>query len=829
MEQPCAYDGTVNVHGGTIPGVAIGANSGTIHLESPKPIDPLPAALAALAAIPLDAVPAPRADLPQTSRIPFESSPHFVGREAELNALARAIGQTQPTVVMPAVTTGLGGIGKTNLVTEFAYRYGVYFHGGVFWIDCSIADQVASQIAACAMALQINPTGLSFDEQVQRVMVAWQSAIPRLLIFDNCEDRTIIDRWKPKIGGCRVLVTARSDQWSAVTHVRIGVLEPHESRALLKTLCPRLTDQDADQIAVDLGHLPLALHLAGSYLHSYPHQPVSQYRNDLTIAHRSLKGRGALPSPTQHELDVEATFMVSVNQLDPNEPIDALALGMLDCAAWCAPNVPLPRDVILSFVPDGTDGDDAADALRRLQAIGLLEGTETVVLHRLLAQVIHARMGWHSMLTMVEQRIVISSEKAHKTGVPQQMKPLEPHLRYVTLRALDRDTEQTAQLATSLGLFVQYQGRYAEAQTLYKRALTVRRLLVGENHSDTARSMNNLAESLHYQGLYREAQELFERALAVREGLLGLEHPDTARSVNNLAVVLERQGRYGEAQPLYERALAVREAILGAEHPDTATSVNNLAGVLERQGWYGEAQPLFEKALAVREAILGAEHPDTARSVNNLAVVLMSQGRYGEAQPLYERALAIFEKVLGTEHPDTAQSVNNLAVVLERQERYREAQPLYERALTVREAVLGSEHPDTARSMGALARVLVLQGRYGEAQRLYERALEVTESALGENHPDTAESMHNLAVVLARQGLDAEAQPILERALAIHEAVLGDDHPDTRIVRENLEYILQCLIQREIALKTPQHGEKMTNDDQKKQPFWRWVVEKIWH
>jgi len=376
-----------------------------VTVTLPQPIDTLPAALAALASIPLTDVPTPRSDLPQASRLPFESSPHFVGREMELKALAQAIGTAKPAVVMPAVATGLGGIGKTSLVTEFAYRYGVYFHGGVFWLNCAAPDQVASQIAACAVGLKLDITGLSLDEQVQRVLNAWQSPMPRLLIFDNCGDWAVLDRWKPKFGGCRVLVTSRSDAWPTLTQIRLGLLSSGESRLLLQRLCERLSDAEADMIATDLGHLPLALHLAGSYLATYPHHMVEQYRKDLTIAHRSLKGRGALPSPTRHEQDVEATFMLSFNQLNPTNALDALALGMLDGAAWCAPGVPIPRDLVLAFVPDETDGDDAVDALRRLQKLGLLDGIDAVVLHRLLAQVVNARLGSTGMLAVVEDRI----------------------------------------------------------------------------------------------------------------------------------------------------------------------------------------------------------------------------------------------------------------------------------------------------------------------------------------------------------------------------------------------------------------------------------------
>jgi len=89
-----ASNGTVAITNSVIHGPVAGINFGTMQSiiqMLPEPIDPLPAALAALAAIPLDHVPQPRSDLPHASRLPFEASPHFVGREDELKQLAAAI------------------------------------------------------------------------------------------------------------------------------------------------------------------------------------------------------------------------------------------------------------------------------------------------------------------------------------------------------------------------------------------------------------------------------------------------------------------------------------------------------------------------------------------------------------------------------------------------------------------------------------------------------------------------------------------------------------------------------------------------------------------
>ena len=65
-----------------------------------------------------------------------------------------------------------------------------------------------------------------------------------------------------------------------------------------------------------------------------------------------------------------------------------------------------------------------------------------------------------------------------------------------------------------------------------------------------AASLNNLAGLYHAQGKYAEAEPHFKRALAIREKVLGAEHPKVAGSLNNLAALYDAQGKYGEAEPL---------------------------------------------------------------------------------------------------------------------------------------------------------------------------------------------------------------------------------------------------------------------------------------
>ena len=261
----------------------------------------------------------------------------------------------------------------------------------------------------------------------------------------------------------------------------------------------------------------------------------------------------------------------------------------------------------------------------------------------------------------------------------------------------------------------------------------------------------------HAQGRYADAEPHYQRALAIREKVLGPEHPDVATSLNNLAVLYRAQGRYADAEPRYQRALAIREKVLGPEHPDVATSLNNLAALYHAQGRYADAEPHYQRALAIREKVLGPEHPDVAMSLNNLAELYRAQGRYADAEPRYQRALAIREKVLGPEHPDVATSLNNLALLYHAQGRYADAEPALPAGTDHPGEGARPEHPDVATSLNNLAGLYHTQGRYADAEPRYQRALAIREKVLGPEHPGVAMVVRNYVTLLRTTNREAEA------------------------------------------------------------------------
>lgn len=117
------------------------------HFEPSAPID-LVAARERLAELPTDIVPEV-APLPPGSRaIPINPNALFVGRTDELKQLAVMLKLGGAVVI----TTGIGGVGKTQIAAEFAHRYGRYFAGGVFWLSFADPAGIPGEIAACGGA-----------------------------------------------------------------------------------------------------------------------------------------------------------------------------------------------------------------------------------------------------------------------------------------------------------------------------------------------------------------------------------------------------------------------------------------------------------------------------------------------------------------------------------------------------------------------------------------------------------------------------------------------------------------------------------------------------
>jgi tetratricopeptide (TPR) repeat protein len=582
----------------------------------------------------------------------------------------------------------------------------------------------------------------------------------------------------------------------------LDVLPRAQSTELLRRFSPDAEDMILDAIAAEVGDLPLALHLAGSYLHRYrraiaPKQYLTQLRDPRLLQHPSMQGAGF--SPTGHIEHVGRTFALSYERLQREDSRDALARRLLIHMACFAPGEPVWYDVLVrTLALDPEEPNDAVraeDAFARLIELGLIqvEGEKGMRIHRLVATFVRETVPEEATRGQrtIEEMIYANLKRTNYEGAPLALLPGEVHMAHVIEETAQHDAAWGATLSAELGWHLWLNGDYTGARTYFENALEIRRRVLGEEDVETARSYNNLGALLCDLDDFQNSQAMLEKALALRLRLLGEAHVDTAETLNNLGILHLTQQHNGPASDYLQRALTLYEAILGAEHLTVAEVANNL-GVcfLRGLGDPRHAQPHLEHALAVRRQQLGEMHPYTALVYHNLGVVLFELGKYEQARSNFEQAAAIRRQALGEAHQDTALSHCLLGAVQVYTGAVDAGMAQLEAAIeTCRERV-GEHHLITAFCTTQWGRCLHKLGEFGKAQNALSQALKIRQSIYQDENPAIGETLDYLGrVYLDQEDLEAAAD-CFQQAFAIHQRTLGAEHPQSAATRFHIGLLL---------------------------------------
>lgn len=196
--------------------------------------------------------------------VPYLRNPHFTGRDELLDQLAQGLapeGQKQQTatrraaLTQPRAVQGLGGIGKTQIAIEYAYRsrdLGWYRH--TIWVNA--ASEEALLISFTELA-ELLPDFSAKRETDQRKLV---EAIKRwlercqerwLLIFDNADEVALVCDYFPQGGNGSILLTTRAHAvGSLATPVEVETMGIFEGTSLLLRRAQRFAQASDEEIFV---------------------------------------------------------------------------------------------------------------------------------------------------------------------------------------------------------------------------------------------------------------------------------------------------------------------------------------------------------------------------------------------------------------------------------------------------------------------------------------------------------------------------------------------------------------------------------------------------
>ncbi|KAL2803170.1 hypothetical protein BJX63DRAFT_80362 [Aspergillus granulosus] len=735
--------------------------------------------------------------------VPFQRNLRFVGREAEIAKVEELfkIGQSKIAIY------GLGGIGKTQIVLEMAFRMQKRDPNcSVFWIACTSYKNVKGGYMSIAqtVGLLVNPENAK--ERV-KAYLSQESAGKWLLIFDNADD---IDMWSkdcptapalkrflPQSQQGHILFTTRNRTLALKLPSSHAIAVPElDQETGMQMLHKSLFDhqqntasEDAVILLEQLAFVPLAIAQAAAYINEngistsmYLRLLGNQETQMIELLNEEFEDEHRYESAQN---PVATTWWISFQQI---QRLNQLAIEYLSFMA-CIDS----RDIPLSLLPPAMSDNEQTKAIGLLNAYSFVSrqaDTTLLTLHRLVH--LGTRM-WLRRNHKLDQQIIKTAHHFNTvfpTGEPENRKRWREYLPHIIALFKEKGfkTEQAnyTKLLHRAGQCLYEDGRYKEAEELAVQVLDIRKRVLWPEHPDTLVSIGNLASTYTRQGRWKEAEELQVQVLNIYKRVLRPEHPVTLVSMANLARSYAHQGQWKEAEELEVQVLDIRKRVLGSEHPDTLVSIGNLASTYMDQGRLKEAEELNMQVLNIRKRVLGPEHPDTLVSMGNLALTYTGQGRWRKAEELQVKVLNIRKRVLGPEHPDTLVSIGNLASTYTRQGRWKEAEKLEVQVLDIRKRVLGLEHLVTLVSIGHLASIYMRQGRWKEAEELAVQVLDIRKRVLGPEHPDTLLSMSNLASTYTDQGRWKEAEELAVQVLDIRKRVLGPEHPATLVSIANL-------------------------------------------
>jgi tetratricopeptide (TPR) repeat protein len=717
--------------------------------------------------------------------VPFRSKgDQVIGQEEVLQAVRKQLTTGLRTNIgQTASFEGLGGLGKTQLAVEYAYRFRNDYPNGVIWLTAD-QDIDAQLIALCTQAGWIAPE----SEHKYKLEVAKQrlrTYSDCLIVFDNLEDLSTIEPYLPLPSAQpHILATSRFEQ-PGFTRVPISPLDKALSLRLLFQNAGRNPQGEAElfaasRIAEALDGLPLALELAGAYLQ---HRGVS-YQEYYELLSKNLKV--ALPprfltaSFTKHDKDLYSTLKINEGVFSEEPKLR----DVLDLLTWSG-SAPMGKSLLCSLlkVKELTEIGPALSLGKSLQLLQQSPVTESYSIQRLVREVrredipLEDRINW-TQDTCKALGDWFQERREHYSDLPQFEAAVD-HLRAWQENSLRYVPGQSSRLIWLEAYPPYHRGLYTKSQSCVKRALAVFESTKSTDEGLKANLLNDLGSCLLSLGSAKEALDYAGKALSLRERLFGENHPDTATSLGNVGTILNALGDHKRALEHAEKALVLRKALSGKKPRETAISLNNVGMILRELGDYKRALDYAEEALALHRERVGEKHPDTAQSLGNVGSILGNLGDHKRSLDCAQKALALHIELFGEKHPDAVTALANAGAALFGVGDHKRALEYEEKALALNIELFGERHPDTAGSLHNLGMTLDGLGEHKRALDCIEKALALRKELLGERHPDTASSVSNAGMILVELGDHKRGLEYSERALAIRRELFGEKHPDT--------------------------------------------------
>jgi predicted ATPase/DNA-binding winged helix-turn-helix (wHTH) protein/Tfp pilus assembly protein PilF len=584
------------------PGVVVEENNLTVHVSALRKL----LGVQAVATVPGRGYRFAMAVAETNSEAPVREIRHslpaerdtFVGRAEALDGLSQRI-QSGGRLVS---VLGIGGTGKTRLVTRYGRSWLGEFPGGVWFCDLAPARSLDGVVSAVAQGLDV-PLGR--DDPVVQLGHAIVGRGRCLVILDNFEQvalhaRSTLGRWLDRAEqACFVVTTREVLGLPGEVVLALPPLPPADAVALFvqraeaarSDFHPGMEDQSAIALLVDLlDGLPLAIELAAARVRVMPPRLLLQRMSERF---KLLVSKGGRPD---RQSTLRAAFDWSWDLLPPHEKA---ALAQLS-------------------VFEGGFTLEAAEAVIDLTAFD--DAPWTVDAVHALVDKSFVRPRDDDRFDLLVSVQVYAAEHLQTEGRFAGSGPL----------ALTAAQKRHAAWFAALGPIRAVEDAGADLDNFV--AACRRAISLGDGDC-AADALEGAWGALRLRGPFGAGTELAESVCAMP----GLGDRAAAHALSVLADSLTACGRSGPAPDLLERALTLARAT--GDQRCEAEVLRRLGSLLVGKGRTSEAQTQYTASMLLARA-LSDRHLECA-AIDGLGTVAQSEGRLDEALVHYEHALTL--------------------------------------------------------------------------------------------------------------------------------------------------------------------------------------------
>lgn len=768
---------------------------------------------------------------------------NFTGRsELLINVHKRLM--TQSGVGTSLALHGIAGVGKSQVVLEYAYRY-KEFYDVVWWIRCEEAGLIESSIAGLAPRLNLPHVGAGLDESAVAVLDALRLGKPYsrwLLIFDAANGPESIRRLLVD-GPGHTLITSRDPSWDDVAEMlHVKVFSRADSVQFLDRRIPGIRERDSQALAEALGDLPLALDQAAAF-QVKAGMPVSEY---LALLEERTSDVLTQTMVGGYPLPVALAWKVSIEQLKESVP-DAIEL--LKCCAFFGPQ-PIPREVLRGgydvvteslgrILRDPIQFSRAITSLSRYSLVSVDMPQRSIQVHRIIQALVRDDLSsedrerfrhdvqrllaaatprdpddsstWPRFVELLPHYtpagMISSNDSDHRLSIRSiiryQYMAGEFH---AALELADSALKQWSQgpdaapadlLAVKRyrGTVLRALGRYHDAFEVNGAAVAEATQKLGPEHDETLRLTNSHNADVRAAGDFRTAYTLDKVSVKHHIAVFGDRDRATLSTKNNFALDMALMGELKPAKQLHTEVYQLGQEAYGSRNqPSVLLFSTNLARDFCLCGEYSEAYFRTEHNYTVCRDNLGPDHPVTLRVGTDLVIAerLAVGGREETVEHAVDNLTRHRNRYDGS-HPATLAAATALVNAWRQAGNLHDALPLAEEITNLALATYGPDHPFRYACMGNLALVLRLSGDAFLAREFHQTSVDKLNVLLGADHYYTLMCAMGLASDLATVGDIPEAESREHDTLGRIRNVLWPDHPMTLACTFNLALDLAAM------------------------------------